>query len=59
MRNLLLSVALVYGLMLPVGAAHPQSAATVTELTVLKSALIPKSANSITSSDHVRTASAA
>ena len=30
MRNLLLSVALIGGLMLPVGAAHPQSTATVT-----------------------------
>ena len=30
MRNLLLSVALISGLMLPVGAAYPQSTATVT-----------------------------
>ena len=30
MRNLLLSFALVCGLMLPVGPAHPQSTATVT-----------------------------
>ena len=30
MRNLLLSVALIAGFMLPMGAAHPQSAATVT-----------------------------
>ena len=30
MRNLLLSVALIGGLMLPVDAAHPQSTATVT-----------------------------
>ena len=32
MRNLLLSVALIGGLMLPVGAAHPQSTATVTAI---------------------------
>ena len=30
MRNFLLSVALISGLMLPVGPAHPQSTATVT-----------------------------